>query len=221
MFREWIKTLHSYFSNAKDVLRKDINGHTFPKSSQIFFKSIFILASCIIVCFIPKGLSYNFIDYIKDIFAIFVGFFVTVLCFVFDKFDTEHVYSQEEKDKLPAEERGNANQDVKIKQEHNYTVRFFYTIGLIILYSATVIFLLIPNIFWSEWFDINVLEYEFVNPVTQFSWDSILTFLHLTLCILYRLLVVLLTIKVFYYTVFCVSSLLKVLLSKKKLESWS
>lgn len=221
MFKEWIKTIKHYFSKANSVLSKDINGKEFPKANRICFKLAFVVLACVIVWQLPKGLSDSFIDYIKDIFAIFVGFFVTVLCFVFDKLDTDSVLNQEDKDKLPAEQRGDAKTELKKKQEHNYTVRFFYTTGLIILYSAAVIFILIPNIFWGEWFNVDVRDYVLISAFGDLSMKSIGLFFLLMLRFLYRIAVILLTIKVFYYTAYCVSSLLQVLINKKKLETWN
>jgi len=220
MFKEWIKTLRRYFQRANNVLAKDINGKPFSKGNQLIFRLSFWVIACVVVRFLPKGLSEEFIDYIKDIFAIFVGFFVTVLCFVFDKLDTKRVLSEEERDALPVEQRGDAMSDVKLKQEHNYTVRFFYTIGLIILFSTVVIILLIPNIFWEGWFNLDLEKYEFVKSLDAISWGSIKLFIHLSLCVVYRIVVIMLTIKVFYYTTYSVSSLLQVLINKKKLETW-
>ena len=100
MFKEWIKTLRRYFQKANGVLAKDINGKPFLKGSQWIYKLSFWIIACAVVCFLPKGLSDGFIEYIKDIFAIFVGFFVTVLCFVFDKLDTRRILSEEERNAL-------------------------------------------------------------------------------------------------------------------------
>ena len=129
MLKEWMITLRRYFQRANSVLAKDINGKSFPKGNLIVYKLAFWGIACVIVAFLPQGLSDGFIDYIKDIFAIFVGFFVTVLCFVFDKLDTERILTPAEEDNVPAEQRRDSRKNVKIKQEHNYTVRFFYTIG--------------------------------------------------------------------------------------------
>lgn len=221
MFKEWSKTLYCYFEKANGVLGRNVNGVQFPRWNRIIFHLFFWVLSIVIVWFIPKGFNEGFIDYIKDIFAIFVGFFVTVLCFVFDKLDTEPLLTPEQEDNMPAEQRADSRKILRIKQEHNYTVRFFYTIGLIILFSAMVILLLIPNIFWAGWLNINVQEYEFIRTWNCLNWENIRLFVHLTTCVIYRIVVVLMTIKVFYYTTYSVSSLLQVLINKKKLETWS
>lgn len=221
MLKEWMITLRRYFQRANSVLAKDINGKSFPKGNLIVYKLAFWGIACVIVAFLPQGLSDGFIDYIKDIFAIFVGFFVTVLCFVFDKLDTERILTPAEEDNVPAEQRRDSRKNVKIKQEHNYTVRFFYTIGLIILLSTLVILLLIPNIFWKGWFNLDVRDYEFVESISGLSWSNIKLFSHLMLCVLYRIVIIVLTIKVFYFTTYSVSSLLQVLINKKKFEIWN
>ena len=221
MFKEWIRTLCHYFKKAYGILGKNINGKPFPKWRRIAFLLSFWVLSGVIVWFIPQGFSEGFIDYIKDIFAIFVGFFVTVLCFVFDKLDTKQLLSTEQENNVTAEKRADSQEVLKIKQEHNYTVRFFYTIGLIILFSATVILLLIPNIFWAEWLNMDMEEYCIIQSWKDLNWNGVLLFLHLSLCLIYRVLVVLMTIKVFYYTTYSVSSLLQVLINKKKLETWN
>lgn len=221
MLKEWSRTLVRYFKKANSVLGKNINGEPFPRWSRIIFQLFFWGLSIVVVWFIPKGFSEGFIDYIKDIFAIFVGFFVTVLCFVFDKLDTESLLTPEQEDNIPADQRADSRKILKIKQEHNYMVRFFYTIGLIILFSATVILLLIPNIFWDGWLNIDVMKYEFIHIRSNLNWECIRLFMHIAICIIYRFVVVLMTIKVFYYTTYSVSSLLQVLINKKKLETWS
>lgn len=221
MFKEWIKTLSHYFKKSSSVLAKNINGKPFTKVNRFFFGLSFWVMACAIVLLLPKGLSDAFINYIKDIFAIFVGFFVTVLCFVFDKLDTERILPPDEEDKLNASERIDSKKRLKIKHEHNYTVRFFYTIGLIILFSTTVILLLIPNVFWGEWFNVDVSEYEFVCNLRYITWDAVGVFAHLAFCVGYRIVVIYLSIKVFYYTIYCVTSLLQVLINKKRLETWS
>ena len=75
MLKEWMITLRRYFQRANSVLAKDINGKSFPKGNLIVYKLAFWGIACVIVAFLPQGLSDGFIDYIKDIFVIFVGFF--------------------------------------------------------------------------------------------------------------------------------------------------
>lgn len=221
MLEEWIKSLQRYIIKSFGIIAKDVNGKPFSRKSRVCYHLMFLILTGGVVFCLPRGLSGEFIDYIKDVFAIFVGFFVTVLCFVFDKLGVERILTQEELDDMPADKRGNYMNSLRIKQEHNYTIRFFYTLGLIILESTAVIFLLLPNIFWADFFNLNVKEYVLIDSIKNLSWCSVLLFGHLLLCVIYRMVIIYLTIKVFYYTVYSVSSLLQVLIKKKNLELWN
>lgn len=184
-------------------------------------KFLFI-CSCIFVCFcIPNGAIKDFTDYIKDIFAIFVGFFVTVLTFVFDKLDMERIPSPEEMDKLSVDKRWSSSKILRVKQEHNYTIRFFYTIGLIIIYAIFVLILLIPPIFWGGFFDLDLHKYKVIYHFKDMHWANIEIGLHYWFCLIYRILITCFTIKVFYYTLYSTSSLLQVLILKKKIDTWN
>lgn len=221
MLKEWIKTTWHFFESATEVMAKDINGKQFPKVSRYIYHGFFIVLALVIVLCIPNGISHIFIDYIKDIFAIFVGFFVTVLAFVFDKLDITPIPTQDEMDQLPVSKRWDSDKVLKVKREHNYTIRFFYTVGMIIMLSTMAICLLIPNLFWPDFLDQKMGDFYFVDSIGSLSWLTIGTFLHLSLCVIYRFAIVFLTIKVLYYTFYAVSSLLQVLISKKKLETWN
>lgn len=222
MLKEWIKSLTLYINKSREVRSRDINGKPYSnKRNRMVGYAIFIF-SCILLCFYsPRGVLDNFTDYIKDIFAIFVGFFVTVLTFVFDKLDMERIPTKEEMDKLPAPERWSSKKTLRVKQEHNYTIRFFYTIGLIIIYAIFVLILLIPPIFWGEFFDLDFHEYKAILNREEIHLENILVGAHYWFCLIYKTVIALCTIKVFYYTLYSTSSLLQVLISKKKIETWN
>ena len=221
MLKEWIKSLYLYINKSKEVRAKDVNGHPYSKKSRVRSKFIFICC-CIFISFcIPNGVIKDFTDYIKDIFAIFVGFFVTVLTFVFDKLDMERIPSPEEMDKLPVDKRWSSSKILRVKQEHNYTIRFVYTIGLIIIYAIFVLILLIPPIFWEEFFDLDLHKYKVICYFKYIHWENIEIGLHYWFCLIYRILITCFTIKVFYYTLYSTSSLLQVLISKKKIDTWN
>lgn len=221
MLKEWIKSLSMYINKSRDVRSRDINGKPYSKSVRVISNYVF-MCICILICyFIPGGVLAEFTDYIKDIFAIFVGFFVTVLTFVFDKLDIERIPSQKEMDKLPVDKRWSSKKRVRVKQEHNYTIRFFYTIGLIIIYAIFVLILLIPSIFWRGLFDMDFHRYSAILNLKDIHWENIWIGAHYWFCLIYRVLIACFTIKVFYYTLYSTSSLLQVLISKKKIDTWN
>lgn len=222
MLKEWTNSILEYLAKTKDVLSKNVNGQPFPLWTRWLSAILLFIVSAIIVFCIPSGFGgTDFIDYIKDILAIFVGFFVTVLTFVFDKLDITPLPTQDEIDQMPADKRPTAQQKLKIKREHNYTIRFFYTIGLTIIISTIELALLIPNIFWANWFDVDIRQYQFVKSFDELSNTSVCLFFHLISCAIYRFIIVAFTISVFFYVSYCVSSLLQVLISKKKMETWN
>lgn len=221
MLKEWIKSLCLYIDKSKEVRSKDINGKPHSRMNRVIYRSIFVCFCILIGYYVPSGMIDGFTDYIKDIFAIFVGFFVTVLTFVFDKLDMERIPSSEDMDKLPADKRWSSKKILRVKQEHNYTIRFFYTIGLIIIYAIFVLILLIPPIFFGEFFDIDFHNYTAIYKLKEVHLGNVLVGFHYWFCFLYRIFIVGLTIKVFYYTLYSTSSLLQVLISKKKIDSWN
>lgn len=220
MLKEWIKSLHSYYVKANGIMRKNINGEQFSKWSLCIYYLSFVLLSVLIAVGLPSGIPDSFIDYIKDIMAIFVGFFVTVLTFVFDKLDVVKIPSPEDMDKLPVSERWSSEKILKVKQEHNYTIRFFYTVGLIIVFSTFVLCLLIPNIYWPDFFNMDMRQLVLVERLQDIDMAVIITTAHCIFCFLFRCVVIYLTLKVFYFTLYSVSSLLQVLISKKNIDSW-
>lgn len=221
MLKEWIKTTWHFLVSAMKVMATDVNGQPFSLVNRCVYHVFFVGLTIVIILCLPNGISHDFIDYIKDILAIFVGFFVTVLAFVYDKLDITKIPTQEEMDELPADKRWDSKKMMQVKREHNYTIRFFYTVGMVILCSTLAICLLIPNIFWPDFLDVKMGEYNFLGSIKDVSWESIVLFCHLLLCSIYRFMVVFLTIKILYYTFYSVSSLLQVLISKKKLETWN
>ncbi len=221
MLIEWIKTTWHFLARASEVMAMDVNGKPFTIKSRCVYHSSFVLLALAVILRLPNGISPDFIDYIKDIFAIFVGFFVTVLAFVYDKLDVTNIPTQKEMDELPANQRWDSKMVLRVKREHNYTIRFFYTVGMVILSSTLTICLLIPNIFWPSFFNQNTGDFYLVDSINDVSWESLTLFLHLSLCYIYRFSIVFLTIKVLYFTFYSVSSLLQVLISKKRLETWN
>ena len=220
MLNEWIKSLFDFCNMSRSVMANDINGKAYTSRKIFFHKIVFLLIPSLMLFTLPCGFSVNFIDYIKDIFAIFVGFFVTVLTFAFDKLNIEQIPTSSEMDKLPADQRWDSRKIVKVKQEHNYTIRFFYTVGLIIIMSSSVLCLLIPNVLWPDVFNINIITYQFQDNLKDISYITIMNFIVNSVLIVYRFIILYAVIKVFYYTTYSVSSLLQLLISKKKMDSW-
>lgn len=173
--------------------------------------------SLIVVICLPKGINSEFIDYIKDIFAIFIGFFITALTLIYDKLNITKVPTEEEQNDMPANERPSSKDILRMRQEHNYVVRFFYSIGFNVLFATLTLLLLIPIIFWKQFFFLDISEYEFINDFKNLNEQSVLLGLHIVFLFVYRIVVILLIVKVFFYSVYMITSLLHILISKKKI----
>lgn len=96
-------------------------------------------------------------------------------------------------------------------------IRFFYSIGFNILFATITLLLLIPNIFWKDFFSLDISEYGFVHKIKDVDCESLLLGGHIVLLFVYRLVVILLIVNVFFYTVYMITSLLQVLILKKKI----
>lgn len=195
----------------------DVNNKKYSKQSILAYHIFFFFISFLCVIFLPKGVNESFIDYIKDIFAIFVGFFVTALTLIYDKLNISKIPSREVIDRMPAKKRPTSEDILRMKQEHNYAIRFFYSIGFNILFATLTLLLLIPIIFWKEFFTLDISKYQFVNYLSDINKESILLGGHIVFLFIYRLFIIFLIVKVFFYTVYMITSLLQVLISKKKI----
>lgn len=217
MLKEWFKAMMIFLRNGYHVITRDVNNHRFSKRSIISFHCLFFALSLLVTFGLPHGLSDDFIDYIKDIFAIFIGFFVTALTLIYDKLNLTKLPTKDEINRMPANKRPSSADRIRLKQEHNYVIRFFYSIGFNILFATLTLLLLIPNIFWKEFFSLDISEYELIHQTKDIDCNSILLGGHIVLLLAYRLLVILLIVNVFFYTVYMITSLLQVLISKKKI----
>ena len=125
MLKEWLKAMMIFLKNGHYVIIRDVNNRKFFMWSIFGFYCLFIVLSLIVAFSLPQGISDNFIDYIKDIFAIFIGFFVTALTLIYDKLNVTKLPKKESIDRMPVNRRPSSEDIVRLKQEHNYVIRFF------------------------------------------------------------------------------------------------
>lgn len=217
MLTEWFRAMLIFVRKGYHIITKDVNNERYSKKSILVYHIFFLLISLSCVIFLPRGITEDFIDYIKDIFAIFIGFFVTALTFIYDKLNVTKIPSQKSIDRMPVDKRPSGEDILRMKQEHNYVIRFFYSIGFNILFATLTLLLLIPIIFWKDFFSVDVFGYRFVKQFSELNEDSILLGGHIAFLIIYRLLVIFLIVNVFFYTIYMITSLLQVLIIKKKI----
>ena len=101
MLTEWFNAMSIFARKGFHAITMDVNNNQYSKKSILIYYVFFLIISLLCVIFLPKGLNEEFVDYIKDIFAIFIGFFVTALTFIYDKLNISKIPSQKEIDKMP------------------------------------------------------------------------------------------------------------------------
>ena len=217
MLKEWYNAIKIFIIQGYATIGKDVNNQPFPRQSKFGFHIFFLSISILCAIILPRGIPEEFIDYIKDIFSIFIGFFVTALVFIYDKLNIEKIPSQEEIDNMSVDKRPSSNDRIRMIQEYNYAIRFLYSIGFNILYATLTLLLLIPVIFWNGFFSMDISEYKFVHHLADLDSNTVLLGAHIAFLFTYRLIVIYMTLKVFFFTVYMITSLLQVLISKKKI----
>lgn len=89
MLTEWIRAIFIFAIKGYHAITTDVNNNGFSQKSIMVYHIFFLFISVLCVIFLPNGLNEEFIDYIKDIFAIFIGFFVTALALIYDKLNNQ------------------------------------------------------------------------------------------------------------------------------------
>ena len=77
--------------------------------------------------------------------------------------------------------------------------------------------MLLPNILWFDAFSLNISEYTIIDDISQLSLNSILMGLYFWCIIIYRVVILYLMLKVFFYTTYATSSLVSVIILKRKI----
>ncbi len=217
MLREWIDIIHLFLKKGYTVLHENINGERIKHVWCSYV--LFLFVSIIMVYLLPKGFSQSFLDYATGICSIFVGFFITVLVFVDDKLVLRKKPTKEEENTKPADQRLTEIQKIKITQEYNYTIRFFYTLGMNILFSAIVLMALLPNVLWVDIFSLDLSKITIISSLSQLSWNSFLLGIYFWSMVMYRIIVLYFLLKIFFYTTYATSSLVSVLILKREEQS--
>ena len=171
--------------------RTDINGHE-VKSSKIFLRQVlFVLITIVLFLFSLDGFSERLLEYCVSALSILTGLFITVLVFVSEK--------------IPNKESNNEN------KLYNYYKQFSFIIGrttVLSVFCLIIIFFLI-QIGTSY----NPFEYIIAH---QIDIESVFLFFKITINLVLRFLFIYWMIRIFYNTLFAVSSLTNIINLKKE-----
>jgi hypothetical protein len=192
-----IKYLLQLRADAIKFERTDLNGKV---ATSFWLKNtrriVCMSLSIGLVIFIEDGFSSNFISYASTVLSVLIGLFISAMIFSFDKFYKRIDLST-----------ANATEKLWDTQSYNYSKQFAYITGYNIVMSIFAIALLTISALFEKPMSINLHNYVFTFD--EFSKESILTFVFLSLITIQRVLILYWTACVMYNTLFLVSSMVK------------
>jgi hypothetical protein len=214
MLFEWLEIIVEFYKESHEIINRDVNNHE-TRWKTIVSYAFFVIIPGVILYFNSNAVSLDFIDYIKDIFAILIGFFSTVLVFIYEKLEIKKIPSETDENKKPIGQRLNSEQRMLIIQTNQYIKRFLYGIGLNIINSGLVLILLLLSFFFDVLITMNLDLCCCVNNLCiHFSCENLRLFFIQLFVLGYRFIILYLVLRVFSYMLYSVSSLLKVLIKK-------
>lgn len=200
----------SFIKEFNKLRYSDINGKSYMFLQKYSRQVIFAIISGVMTYFYDIITS-SFIDYIKDILSIFVGLFLTVLVFAYDKFNLEKPEFSNE-DKVDADERKSLADKLQIIRRYNYAKKFVYAVEYNIILGTIVLGLLILPLDFPKFFQLNFSGYVIADDL--FSIESWELFAHLLFAYIIKALALYIIIQIFYYTLYSVLHLGKYMNSK-------
>lgn len=169
---------------------KDLGGNKtwFP----LIIKAILFIALSL-VCFFKNvhGLSNDFLEFEKDVCAVFVAFFLTALLFCNDLL-------KERKEKRNGEFVISDETRIKDVIKYNYAGALKFSLGINIVLSSIVLLCVFLCYSFNCFKDTDFNKYEFV---CELSCQSVLLFGLLTFIALLRILMYACTLMVLYHTI--------------------
>lgn len=200
-----IKYLKIVRSKARKYERTDINGQEIKHSRLYFRVFLFVLFTLFLLFVSRNGFSERLMEYCVSALSILIGLFITILVFVSEKIPN----------KKDEEEKSSAKERASDMQLYNFYKQFSFMIGrttILCVYCLIVVFFLI-----QIGVSYNPFDYSFVSKI---SAESICLFFKILINMTLRILFIYWMIRIFYNTLFAVSSLTNVInLNKKQNDS--
>lgn len=196
-----IKYLNTVREKAHYYERVDINGKE-TKPSKLYFRWFLFAFFTILLLFISiNGFSERLLEYCVSALSILIGLFITILVFVSEKIPNK----KENDGTSSAKKRAN---DIQL---YNFYKQFSFMIGrttILCVYCLIVIFFLI-----QIGVSYNPFDYSFISKINA---DSVCLFFKILINMILRILFIYWMIRIFYNTLFAVSSLTHVININKK-----
>ena len=200
-----IKYLKIVRKKSHQLEQVDINGKEI-KPSKLYLRWFLFAFITILLFFVSiNGFSERLLEYCVSALSILIGLFITILVFVSEKIPNK----KEDNGNSSAKERAN---DIQL---YNFYKQFSFMIGrttLLCLYCLIVVFFLI-----QIGVSYNPFDYSFVSKIDT---ESVCLFFKILINTILRILFIYWMIRIFYNTLFAVSSLTNVInLNKKQNDS--
>lgn len=158
-----------------------------------------ITFSLLIFIILRNGFSAEFVSFVSTILSIIIGLFITALIFSFDKFY-----------EVKINEISNSKDKIWDLHSFNFTKKFAYVTGYTIILCVATIFLLSYSALFRSASETNVFKLNFCfNCIGIDNLLPIKLFLISFLAIVQRIFVIYSLLKILYYTLFIVSSMVK------------
>lgn len=174
---------------------------------------MFGIVSCIMTYYFDI-ITCSFIDYIKDIIAIFVGLFLTVLVFAYDRFGLKHPSPSKNEDEKDADKRSSNQKNLQAIRMYNFAKKFIYAIELNIIIGTILLGVLILPLDFPSFFDVDFSDYSFAENIV--SVKACVLFTKLAFVFVVKAVALFLILHIFYYTLYAVTHLEKYMSLKIK-----
>jgi len=205
MYQELIKYLRILKRQANRFERTNINNEVDESfKAKYLVKTVFVIISVGFVFLLKDGFNDSFVSYVSSVLSILVGLFITALIFSFDKF---YEPSKEE----------NLNSRIKLweTQAYNYAKKFAYITSYTIVISIFTLVILVLSAMFKKETRVNIFELSFCIEcisINDFNW---LKLFGISLFVaIQRFLVLYWLLRIMYYTLFIVSSMVQYMTTK-------
>lgn len=200
-----IKYLKVIRERAHQLERVDINGKEIKPSKLYFRWFLFAFFTSLLFFASINGFSERLMEYCVSALSILIGLFITILVFVSEKIPN----------KKGVDEESSAKERASDMQLYNFYKQFSFMIGrttILSVYCLIVVFFLI-----QIGVSYNPFNYSFASKINA---ESLCLFIKLLINMTLRILFIYWMIRIFYNTLFAVSSLTSVInLNKKQNDS--
>lgn len=190
------KYLNDLQNGAHQFERINING----KKSTTFWERnqrriICFIPSILMIFFLKKGFSTDFVAYASTALSILIGLFTTSIIFIFDRY------------KPIKTDTANSQEKLWDTQAFNYTKQFAYITGYCIVLCVYALILLSFSALFKELFHTNIYNYHL--NLQHVNLESICNLLIVGCVIIQRFFVTYWLVGIVYNTLFAISSMVK------------